>query len=224
MSHSSLLFDYCSKALDFDLKDWQKLKEKGPQLRVEGEIEFSNSDNFQSSFKLTSVSTSQKTLLFDHFGWERFLFVTFIVKEKIQNDKIYINCHYKEKKEAKDLGAIWDPHRKSWYFKPKKTDEEQLKKLAKFQPWIESRESGSGIRNVISNGITFAESKYTFFGGERNAKLPHLPFTAWFFAESNSKGIFHAISVQDARRFLGVVQSAKSKKTSYCSPCISYIV
>ena len=37
-------------------------------------------------------------------------------RNRIKNEKHYIDCPFEEKNEAKALGAKWDPDKKKWYY------------------------------------------------------------------------------------------------------------
>lgn len=47
---------------------------------------------------------------------------------------LYINVPFKEKDEAKSLGAKWDSKQKSWYVRDERD-------YPKFQKWIESKKA-----------------------------------------------------------------------------------
>ena len=48
---------------------------------------------------------------------------------RLKNEKHYINCPFKEKDEAKALGARWDPDKRKWYYTGDKDPE-------KFKKWV----------------------------------------------------------------------------------------
>ena len=41
-----------------------------------------------------------------------------MLANKIESDKLYINCPFSEKDEVKSLGAKWDANEKKWWIKP----------------------------------------------------------------------------------------------------------
>src|SRR3990167_7526461 len=66
-----------------------------------------------------------------------------------KTENFYINVPYSEKDIAKQLGAKWDPQKKSWFI-PKEIDH------AHFKKWI--HKSNEENINLCSNGFFIANS------------------------------------------------------------------
>ena len=56
-------------------------------------------------------------------------------------DKLYINCSYKDKDEAKLLGAKWDADKRKWYI-PFGLDR------SKFKKWMTKSSSDTHLRVI----------------------------------------------------------------------------
>ncbi len=66
-------------------------------------------------------------------------------------ERFYINVPYAEKNAAKELGAKWDPQKKSWFI-PKELDQLYFKK------WLQENNNKNLDADIRSNGFFIVES------------------------------------------------------------------
>ena len=109
--------------------------------------------------------------------------------------RIYANVPFKEKEEAKSLGAKWDAERKQWYFNYdiSLVDDNKYIKIRKWNPVFEKSQFMPFHFIVISNGLDIELSKKTirrlkwFSNGEITLKYSYDGMVVHYDLENNKK-------------------------------------